>query len=37
VLDRNMMTASTTPTAGTLTNIPQEQLDKYNTLFGPVV
>jgi hypothetical protein len=20
-----------------LTNIPQEQLDKYNTLFGPVV
>jgi len=37
VLDRNMMTASTTPTAGTLTNIPQEQLNKYNTLFGPVV
>jgi hypothetical protein len=20
-----------------LTNIPQEQLDKYNTLFGPLV
>jgi hypothetical protein len=37
VLDRNMMTASTTPTAGTLTNIPQEQLNKYNTLFGPLV
>ena len=37
VLDRNMMTASTTPTAGTLTNIPQEQLDKYSTLFGPLV
>ena len=37
VLDRNMMTASTTPTAGTLTNIPKEQLDKYTTLFGPVV
>ena len=37
VLDRNMMTASTTPTAGTLTNIPQEQLNKYNTLFGSLV
>jgi hypothetical protein len=37
VLDRNMLTASTTPTAGTLTNIPKEQLDKYTTLFGPVV
>ena len=37
ILDRNMMTASTTPIAGTLTNIPKEQLDKYTTLFGPVV
>jgi hypothetical protein len=37
VLDRNMMTASTTPTAGSITNIPQEQLNKYNTLFGPLV
>jgi hypothetical protein len=37
VLDRNMMTASTTPTAGSITNIPQEQLDKYTSLFGKVV
>jgi len=25
------------PTAGGLTNIPQDQLNKYNTLFGPLV
>jgi len=37
VLDRNMMTAATTPTAGSITSIPQEQLNKYSTLFGPVV
>ena len=37
ILDRNMMTAATTPTAGSITNIPQEQLDKYTSLFGPVV
>jgi len=37
VLDRNMMTAATTPTAGSITSIPQEQLDKYTSLFGPVV
>jgi hypothetical protein len=36
-LDRNIMTASTTPTAGSITNIPQEQLDKYTSLFGKVV
>ena len=37
ILDRNMMTAATTPTAGSITNIPQEQLDKYTSLFGKVV
>lgn len=37
VLNRNMMTAATTPTAGSITNIPQEQLDKYTSLFGKVV
>jgi len=37
VLDRNMMTAATTPTAGSITSIPQEQLDKYTSLFGKVV
>jgi hypothetical protein len=36
-LDRNMITASTTPTAGGITNIPQDQLDKYTSLFGKVV
>ena len=37
ILDRNMMTAATTPTAGSITSIPQEQLDKYTSLFGKVV
>jgi hypothetical protein len=32
----NTTVASTTNTGG-LTNIPQDQLNKYNTLFGPVV
>jgi hypothetical protein len=25
------------PNTGGLTNIPQDQLNKYNTLFGPLV
>jgi hypothetical protein len=28
---------ATAPNTGGLTNIPQDQLNKYNTLFGPVV
>jgi hypothetical protein len=31
------MTTGVTPTAGSITNIPQEQLDKYTSLFGKVV
>jgi len=30
-------TMATAPNTGGLTNIPQDQLNKYNTLFGPVV
>jgi hypothetical protein len=30
-------TVASAPATGGLTNIPQEQLDKYSTLFGPVV
>ena len=31
------MTTGVTPTAGSITSIPQEQLDKYTSLFGKVV
>jgi len=38
VLNRNVFTAATTPTAGgQITNIPKEDLDKYTSLFGKVV